>query len=181
MGEYWHYLHYLALYATLDTFRPLIQEDSKVATSISGLEIREGARRSSGFGWKRLLVVGAGLVLTATVANVLIAMALRSGLGVPAAFTPLSTPAVASLTVVGMIGATLVFAWVARTQPDPRRTFVLIATAGLIASWLPDLAIWATAVFPGSTTSGILSLMALHVVAAGLAIGTLLRFGLTSK
>jgi hypothetical protein len=152
-----------------------------VAASITGLQTREGAGSSSGSGWRRLLVVGAGLVLTATVANVLIAMALRSGLGVPAAFQPLSTPGVASLTIAGMIGATLVFAWVARTQPDPRRTFVLIATAGLIVSWLPDVAIWVTAVFPGTTTTGILSLMALHVVAAGFAVGILLRFGLRSE
>jgi hypothetical protein len=152
-----------------------------VATSISGFEIREGARRSLGSGWKRLLLVGAGLVLVATVANVLIAMALRNGLGVPVVFQALSTPAVASGTIVGMIGATLVFAWLARAQPDPRRTFVLIATVGLIVSWLPDLAIWATAVFPGTTTTGILSLMALHVVAAGIAVGILLRFGPRSE
>lgn len=152
-----------------------------MATSISGLDIREGAGRSSGSGWRRLLVVGAGLVLMATVANVLIAMALRNGLGVPAAFQPLATPAVAIATIVGMIAGTLVFAWVARTQPDPRRTFVLIATTGLIVSWLPELAIWATAVFPGTTTAGILSLMALHVVAAVFAVGILLRFGLRSE
>ncbi len=152
-----------------------------MATSISGLEIRAGTRRSSRSEWKRLLVVGAGLVLMTTVANVVIAMAFRNGLGVPATFQPLSTPAVASGTIVGMIGATFVFAWVARAQSDPRRTFVLIATAGLIVSWLPDLAIWATAVFPGTTTTGILSLMALHVVAAGFAVGILLRFGLRSE
>jgi hypothetical protein len=151
-----------------------------MATSISGLHVREGAGRSVGSGWRRLLVVGAGLVLVATVANVLVAMALRNGLGVPAAFQPLSTPAVASVTVVAMIGATLVFARVARSR-NPRRTFVLIATAGLIVSWLPDLAIWATAVFPGTTTTGILSLMALHVVAAGFAVGILVRFGLRSE
>jgi hypothetical protein len=152
-----------------------------VAASITGLDIREGARRSVGSGWKRLLVVGAGLVALATTANVLIAIVLRDRLGVPAAFQPLSTPGVASATVVGMIGATLTFAWVARTQPDPRRTFVLIATAGLIMSWLPDLVIWATAVFPETTTTGMLSLMALHVVAAGFAVGILLRFGLRSE
>ena len=151
-----------------------------MATSISGLQIHEGAGRSARSGWRRLLVVGAGLVLVATVANVLIATALRNGLGVPAAFQALSTPAVASGTIIGMIGATLVFAWVARAQ-NPRRTFVLIASAGLIVSWLPDLAIWATAVFPGTTTTGILSLMALHVVAAGFAVGILLRFGLRSE
>ena len=152
-----------------------------MATSISGLDIRADARRSSASGWKRLLVVGAGLVAMATVANVVIAMALRNGLGVPAAFQPLSTLGVASATIIGMIGATLVFAWVARTRPDPRRTFVLIATVGLIMSWLPVLVIWATAVFPGTTTTGILSLMALHVVGAGLAVGILLGFGLRSE
>jgi hypothetical protein len=174
-------LHLLALYATLDTFRPLIQGGFEVATTITGRQIHEDAGSSIGPGWRRLLVVGAGLVLAATVANVLIAMALRNGLGVPAAFTPLSTPAVASLTVVGMMGATLVFAWVARAQADPRRRFVLIAMAGLILSLLPDLAIWATRVFPGTTPAGILSLMALHVVSCGLAVGILLRFGLTSE
>jgi hypothetical protein len=117
----------------------------------------------------------------ATVANVLIAMALRSGLGVPATFQPLSTPAVASATIVGMLGATLVFAWIARTQADPRRTFVLVATAGMIVSWLPDLTIWATGVFPGTTMTGILSLMVLHVVAVGFAVGILLRFALRSE
>ena len=149
-----------------------------MATSISGFEVREGARISVGSAWKRLLVVGGGLALVAAVANVVIAMALRNVLGVPTAFQPLSTPGVAGFTIIGMIGATLVFAWVARTQPHPRRTFVLIASVGLIVSLLPDLAVWAMGVFPGTTAAGILSLMVLHVVAAGFAVGTLLRFGL---
>jgi hypothetical protein len=127
-----------------------------------------------------LLVVGAGLAVTATVANVLVAVALRNGLGVPAAFQPLSTTSVVIFTIVGMIGATVAFAWLALTRPDPRRTFVLIATAGLLVSWLPDLVVWAIGVFPGTTTAGILSLMALHLVAAGCAVGILLRFGLRS-
>jgi hypothetical protein len=152
-----------------------------MATSVTGLQSREAAGSSSEFGWRRLLVVGAGLAFVATVANVLIAMALRSGLGVPATFQPLSTLGVASATIVGMIGATLVFAWIARTQPDPRRTFVLVATVGMIVSWLPDLTIWAMGIFPGTTTAGILSLMVLHVVAAGLAVGILLRFALRSE
>ena len=152
-----------------------------MAASISGLEMGESARMPSRAGWRRLVVVGSVLVLAATAANVLIAMALRNGLQVPVSFQPLATPGVASLTIVGMIGATLVFAWVARAQVDPRRTFVWIAAAGLILSWLPDLAIWATAVFPGTTTRGILSLMALHVVAASFALAILLRFGLRSE
>jgi len=109
---------------------------------------------------------------------VALAMALRSWLQVPAGFQPLTAPAVASLTIVGMIAATAVFAWTARTRPDPIRAFLLIATVGLFLSWVPDIVIAATGVFPGTTGAGILSLMTLHVVAAGCAIAILARFGL---
>jgi len=153
-----------------------------MATSIPKLNLREntvvGARSSHQTSWLRLLVVGASLTLVATIANVGLAMAFRSWLQIPAGFQPLTTPAVASLTIVGMIAATAVFGWTARTRPDPVRTFMVIAIVGLFLSWLPDLAIWATAVFHGTTAAGILSLMSLHVVAAGCAVGILTRFGL---
>ena len=152
-----------------------------MATSIPRLKLRESsvvARNSHRTGWLRLLVVGASLALVATVANVALAMALRSWLQVPAGFQPLTAPAVASLTIIGMIAATVVFAWTAQTRPDPIRTFLVIATVGLFLSWLPDLGIWVTAVFHGTTTAGILSLMTLHVVAAGCAVAILTRFGL---
>jgi hypothetical protein len=153
-----------------------------VATSIDKLKLREssvvGARNSYRTSWQRLLVVGASLALVATVANVALAMALRSWLQVPAGFQPLTTPTVASFTIIGMIAATGVFAWAARTRPDPIRTFLVIATVGLFLSWLPDIGIWVTAAFQGTTGAGILSLMALHVVAAGCAVAILTRFGL---
>ena len=153
-----------------------------MATSIPKLKLREsgvvGARNSQRTSWLRLLVVGASLALVATVANVALAMALRSWLQVPAGFQLLTPPAVASLTIIGMIAATVVFAWTAQTRPDPIRTFLVIAAVGLFLSWLPDLAIWVTAVFYGTTGAGILSLMALHVVAAAFAVAILTRFGL---
>jgi uncharacterized protein DUF6069 len=156
-----------------------------VATSIPNLKLRDsgvmGARNSERTGWLRLIVVGASLSLVATVANVALAMALRSWLQVPAGFQPLTTPAVASLTIIGMIAATGVFAWAAQARPDPIRTFLVVATLGLFLSWLPDLAIWVTAPFHGTTGTGILSLMALHVVAAACAVAILTRFGLRNS
>jgi hypothetical protein len=153
-----------------------------VATSIPKLKLREssvvGARNSQRTSWLRLLVVGTSLAIVATVANVALALALRSWLQVPAGFQPLTTPAVASLTIIGMIAATVVFAWTAHTRPDPIRRFLVIAAVGLFLSWLPDLAIWVTAVFHGTTGAGILSLMALHVTAAACAVAILTRFGL---
>jgi predicted acyltransferase len=77
-----------------------------------------------------------------------------------------------------MIAATVAFAWTAHTQPDPIRAFLVIAAVGLFLSWLPDLGIWATAVFHDTTAAGMLSLMALHLVAAGCAVAILTRFGL---
>jgi hypothetical protein len=153
-----------------------------VATSIPKLKLREssvvGARNSHRTSWLRLVVVGTSLALLATVANVALAMALRSWLQVPAGFQPLTTPAVASLTIIGMIAATVVFAWTAHTRPDPIGTFLVIATVGLFLSWLPDLGIWVTGVFHGTTAAGILSLMTLHAVAAVCAVAILTRFGL---
>jgi len=156
-----------------------------MATSISELEVRgeviDGTRVSDRAGWRRLLVVGASLVLAATAANVVLAIALRNWLQVPAAFQPLATPGVASFTIIGMIAATVVFGAVARVRPDPRRSFLRIATAALIFSWLPEIIIGVTAVFPGTTAAGIMSLMGLHLVAAGCAVGILLGFGLKSE
>jgi hypothetical protein len=153
-----------------------------VASSISKLKLRQGsvvgARNSERTSWQRLLVVGAALALVASVANVALATGLRSWLQVPAGFQPLTTPSVATFTVIGMIAATVVFAWTARTRPDPIRTFLAIAAVGLFLSWLPDIGIGVTGVFPGTTVGGILSLMAMHVVAAGCAVAILTRFGL---
>jgi hypothetical protein len=84
---------------------------------------------------------------------------------------------VASLTVLGVTGAVLVFAALTRLRPDPVRAFTVVATIGLLISWVPDLALYATGA-PGTTLAGILSLMSLHVVAAGLAVFLLGRYGL---
>jgi len=137
-----------------------------------------GAQLSNRLSVRRLVAVGAGLAVLATAADVILAMALRSALGVPAGFSPLAFPGVASSTIAGMIGATVVFGWIARVRPDPRATFVRIAAAALVLSWVPDLVIWGTRIFPATTANGILSLMILHVVAAACAVGILYRFGL---
>jgi hypothetical protein len=152
-----------------------------MATSIPKVKMRESSlvgASNSRTSWQRLVVVGASLAVVATVANVALATVLRSWLQVPTGFQPLTTPAVVSVTIVAMIAATGVFAWTARTRPDPIRSFLVIATVGLFLSWLPDPVVGALGVFPGTTAAGILSLMTLHVVAAACAVAILTRFGL---
>ena len=150
-----------------------------MAAEIRGMEI--GAGRSYAPSRTRLVVVGAVLVLAASAADVTLAAVLRGALGVPAGFSPLTAPAVATTTIAGMLGATVVFGWLARVRPDPRAAFVRIALAALVLSWVPDLGIWVSGVFPHTTGAGIVSLMALHPVAAALAIGILYRFGLAAR
>jgi Family of unknown function (DUF6069) len=146
-------------------------------------EIRMEQRDARGVGrrrdlsWGRLLAVGAGAVAASTIANVLIAQALASLFQVPAAFTALQPAAVASLTVLGVVGAVIVFAALTRFRPDPVRAFTVVATIALVISWIPDLALYAVGA-PGTTVSGVLSLMSLHVVAAGLAVFLLGRYAL---
>ena len=146
-------------------------------------EIRMEQRDARGVGrrrdlsWGRLLAVGAGAVAASTIANVLIAQALASLFQVPAAFTSLQTGPVASLTVLGVAGAVVVFAALTRLRPDPVRAFTVVAAVVLPISWIPDLALYATGA-PGATVAGVLSLMSLHVVAAGLAVFLLRRYGL---
>jgi hypothetical protein len=137
-----------------------------------------GAQSPYQLSLRRLVAVGVVLAVLATAADVILAMVLRTALGVPVGFSPLAVPSVASTTIAGMIGATVVFGWIARRRPDPRGTFVRIAAAALVLSWVPDVVIWVTGIFPATTGNGILSLMALHVVAAACAVGILCRFGL---
>lgn len=152
-----------------------------MATGILGLE-RDGRSDSSAgrfyrLSRRRLVVVGAALAVVASGADVSVSIALRSALGVPAGFSPLTVPSVVTMTIVGMVGATVAFGLIARVRPDPRAAFVRIAAAALVLSWVPDLVIWVTRIFPATTGNGMLSLMALHVVAAACAVGILCRFG----
>ncbi|MDQ6743257.1 MAG: DUF6069 family protein [Candidatus Dormibacteraeota bacterium] len=142
-------------------------------------ETREVGWRSD-FNWGRLLAVGAGAVVASTIANVLIARALASLFQVPAAFTFLQPGPVGSLTVLGVTGAVVVFAALTRLRPDPVRAFTVVAAIGLVISWVPDLVVYASGA-PGATLAGILSLMSLHVVAAGLAVFLLGRYGLPTR
>jgi hypothetical protein len=176
----------MALFGTLCHNRPIpsiwFKEENEMATPVRGLEsgrrLDAGVKPSYQLSRRRLVVVGAVLAVLATAADVIIAMELRTALRVPAGFSPLTVPSVVSMTIAGMIGATVVFGWIARVGPDPRATFVRVAAAGLLLSWVPDLFIWVTRIFPATTGNGILSLMALHVVAAACAVGILCRFGL---
>ncbi len=129
--------------------------------------------------WRRLLAVGAAAVVTSALANVVVAQALAAILQVPSAFQPLETPTVASFTVVGVTAAILSFAALARLTANPIRAFTILAAIGLVITWVPDVLLYTSGSFPGTTAAGVLSLASLHLVAATIVILLVRRFGVS--
>jgi hypothetical protein len=92
-------------------------------------------------------------------------------------FMALSPGPVTFWTVMGTIGATLVYGLVRRRSRSPERTFLIVAVVVLLLSFIPDWWVWQTKppMFKGVTLGGIYALMAMHVVAAVTIAGVLLR------
>ena len=88
-------------------------------------------------------------------------------------FPPLSLPPVLLFTVLGVVGATVVYAVLQRLTARPDRTFAIVAAVVLLISFVPDLTFART--LPGATTTGIVLLMVMHVVAAVVSVAILTR------
>lgn len=111
---------------------------------------------------------GLGVVVLSLVANGVLLLAVRTSGTIPV-FRPLSWGSVIVLTVIGAVGATLAFWTVVRFAADPVRTYRSLAVVFLFLSFVPDVTLAPN--FPGSTIPGIVVLMAMHVIVAGIAIG----------
>lgn len=119
-----------------------------------------------------LLRPGAVALVLAVGVNVIIVFATTST-GAIEPFRALSYPPVATLTAVGVIGATVVYAVIRRRSDNPNRTFAIVAVVVLLVSFVPDIV--ALPGMPGATTAAIVVLMAMHVTTAGIAYGVLTR------
>ena len=113
-------------------------------------------------------------VALSLVANALVlTLVLASGVVQP--FTPLSYPPVLFLSGVGAVGATLVYGLLSTRVENPDRTFLRVAVAVLVLSFLPDIGL--LFVDPQATIPGVVVLLVMHVVVAGVCVGTLTTLG----
>lgn len=80
----------------------------------------------------------------------------------------LSEGPVAFWTLLGALGATLVYGLVRWRSPRPERPFLVIAIVVLLVSFIPDLLLFKLPPNPIEqvTVGGVVALMAMHVVAA---------------
>lgn len=78
------------------------------------------------------------------------------------------------LTLVLCTGAVIVFALVGRFAKNPIRTYIIISSAFLVISFLPDI-LAVSAPFPGAGWSYSISLMTMHVVAGFITVYMLIK------
>jgi len=89
-------------------------------------------------------------------------------------FRALTIPPVALLSALGASGATVVYWLLGRQVADPDRTFVRVATAVLLLSFVPDLGLLVTD--PAATSLAVVVLMGMHVVVAAVSVGLLVSW-----
>lgn len=108
-------------------------------------------------------------------ANAVIAAVARA-LGAPGTFQPL-TPAVFVLwTVVGTVVGALGWRLVARRAARPARTLARLVVVVVALSLVPDVAVYVTRSLPGTTGTGVLALVAMHLATAAVAVTAYRRF-----
>jgi hypothetical protein len=81
---------------------------------------------------------------------------------------------VAPYTAGGVVLAGVAFAVVRRLFREGERTYVRIAIAALVLSWIPDVALLVINE-PGATVPAVASLMVMHAVTAAIVVTLLVR------
>jgi hypothetical protein len=123
----------------------------------------------------RLLWVGPLAILVATVANVILQQIAVAALQPDPAFMPLTLMPPIVFTVVGVLGAAIVYALVGCFSRQPVRLFRRIALVTLVVSFIPDILMLITGFNPGTTLANVVVLILMHIVAWAIAVGMLTR------
>jgi len=116
----------------------------------------------------------AALILTVAVAlaiavNALVA-AVAVALGAPVTFGPLTFPAYALFTAIGVAVGWFGWVLVSRRARDPRRTLATLVPVVLLLSFVPDVLLLVFRFIPETTTVGALALMVMHLAVAAIAV-----------
>ena len=133
------------------------------------------ANRGSAVSVRSALTAGAVAGVISAVVNVVISLVARGPLGASEDFAPLTPGPIVMWTILGaLVGA---FGWrliVNKTARSAALLRTLVPTV-LVVSFLPDVALLATEAMPGTTTTGVLALMVMHVLTAVIAVTTYRR------
>jgi hypothetical protein len=120
---------------------------------------------------KRLWLAGLGALVVAVILNSLIRLIALAALPIPANNLQLSSPLfVIVFTILGTLGATVVFALVNRFARRPITTFRTAATGVLVLTFIPDFLIYS---MPHENIAAISALIVMHIATYLICIGML--------
>ncbi len=124
----------------------------------------------------RLVWAGPFAIVAAIAANIVTQQIAVAVLQPDPQFLPLTLPVPIVFTLVGVLGAVIAYALVARFSHRPVWLFRRIAFVTLLISFIPDILMLITGFNPGITFANVVVLMVMHVVAWAVSVGVLTRF-----
>jgi len=126
----------------------------------------------------RLWWVGLLTIVAAVVVNILISLLAKALFPIAPTFLPLQMVFI-PFTVLGSLGAIIVFALLGRFARRPISTFRRTVWIVLLVSFIPDLLVGFLRPFPGTNFLEVGTLMLMHVATAMICLNTLLRLNRT--
>ena len=112
------------------------------------------------------------LVIACAVAilvNTVVAVA-AVALGAPTSYGPLTFPAYATFSVLGIAVGWVGWRVVRARARDPRRTLARLVPVVAVLSFVPDVVLLATGFIPGTRPAAVVALMIMHVVVLACAV-----------
>ena len=132
------------------------------AVSLPGREERVSGRR--------LLWVGPLAIVASVIANQIVRLIAVSLFNISPEFMPLQVGPPLMFTIMGVLGAVIVYAVVGRISRHPIRLFRVIALIVLALSFIPDIGLLISDMMPGTSTIAVATLATMHIVAGAITI-----------
>ncbi len=129
--------------------------------------------------FRRISLVGGIAIGVSLIVNLIIRFIALTWLNISPKFGPVGIGPVIFWSIMGGIGAILVFYWVTRLASQPLLVYVIIAFVVYVCTFIPDALLLTRnpPIFPYTTAPGVLVLMAMHAAEATIMLLTLVRVG----
>ncbi|MFI5907662.1 DUF6069 family protein [Dactylosporangium sp. NPDC051541] len=125
--------------------------------------------------WKATLAAAGVAIAGSLVVNTVIALVAKA-LGAPDEFQPLTFPVYGTLSVAGVLLSAVAWRLVVARSRDAARVLRTLVPVVLVLSLIPDVVLLATKGQPGTTTTGVVALMLMHLAVAAVAVPAYRRF-----
>jgi hypothetical protein len=116
------------------------------------------------------LTTGAVAAVVSGAANVAISLFARGPLGVSTEFLPLTPGPIALWTIIGALAGAAGWRLIVNRSARSGAVLRALVPTVLVLSLVPDVALLITGAMPGTTVTGVVSLMVMHVVTAAIAV-----------